>query len=148
MKHSGTGLLLVLFLTMMCNKSSSQSATSLNQKLITSAFKEDKYKEPLRRKVITFKKKSSYYNPANYLGAGLLFFYQRVISEQIQAECTYNTSCSEFTKLSIEKYGIFKGGLKGINQLSECFPGAKSEHIRYYISSEDKIINKIEFDKD
>ena len=75
-----------------------------------------------------FKHRASYFNPLSYAGAGLLFIYQNVFSEQIQADCTYMVSCSQYTKLCIERHGILKGTLMGFNQLSECFPAARYEH--------------------
>ena len=99
-----------------------------------------------KRKLLSFKSKSVLYkvNPVTYLLSGGLYFYQNVLSEQIQAKCAYQISCSEFTKRSIQRYGFVKGFLTGINQLSSCFSGASDEHCRYLISTNFKIINSIE----
>jgi len=73
----------------------------------------------------------------------LLFFYQRVVSEQIQSDCMYEISCSNYTKLSIEKFG-FAGFLLGINQWNNCFPNVIYDEPNYKRSDNLKVINEIE----
>jgi len=36
--------------------------------------------------------------------------------------CRYNPTCSEYTYLAIEKYGVIRGGLKGIWRIVRCNP--------------------------
>ena len=91
------------------------------------------------RKIAKIKNK---YNPISYIGAGALFVYQNIISEQIQASCTYHYSCSEFTKKSIENFGFIKGTFVGLNQLQSCVPGLKKETHPYFITSNFLIENR------
>ena len=35
-------------------------------------------------------------------------------------ECNFNPTCSEYMKLCIYKYGLYKGVSKGINRLLRC----------------------------
>lgn len=92
------------------------------------------------RKTLRLKKRSRY-NPFAYAGAGLLFFYQNVLSEQVQASCMYEVSCSEFTKVAIREMGVVEGILRGLNQLTECHAGILYEYPAIAISSNNKINN-------
>lgn len=122
-----------------------QDQCALNRKIIESSFDHTQQTSSLR-KLPKFKKRKILFNPLNYLGAGFLFVYQNVFSEQIQASCVYQTSCSEYTKLSVARYGIFIGTLRGFNQLSECDVRAKYEHEDVFITSDGKIIKPLEED--
>jgi uncharacterized protein len=86
----------------------------------------------------------SRYNPLVYAGAALLYVYQNVISDQLQANCMYEISCSEYARRSIRRYGLFSGMLRGFSQLSECFNGAVYEHPRLFVNGDRKIINPVE----
>lgn len=77
--------------------------------------------------------------------AGLMFIYQNVFSEQISASCMYQTSCSEYTKLQIEKNGLIIGSLKGFHQLMHCTHGAIEEVPPYMKANySSKILNSVE----
>jgi uncharacterized protein len=132
--------ILVLFITL--SACSFGQTGSINDKIIHASIEEPA--PVVKRKLLSFKKRSSYFNPMNYLGAGLLYVYQNIFSEQIQADCAFELSCSEYTKLSIREHGFFTGTLQGFNQLSECAPNARYEHPPLFINSEGKIINRIE----
>ncbi len=130
-----------------CTSIFSIKAQQLSAKISSVAFKEFKSENiPNKRKLIDFSKKSfaQKLNPLLYVGASLLFVYQRVFSEQIQASCVYKKSCSEFTKLSIEKKGIIKGTLIGFNQLSNCFQGALLDKSNYHLTEDGKLNNALD----
>jgi putative component of membrane protein insertase Oxa1/YidC/SpoIIIJ protein YidD len=127
--------------------STSIIAQQLSTNISTITFQEFKSESSLnKRKIIDFSKKSfvQKINPLLYVGAGLLFVYQRVFSEQIQATCVYKKSCSEFTKLSIEKKGIIKGTLTGFNQLSNCFQSVIFDRSSYLVTEDGKINNALD----
>lgn len=115
---------------------------NLNEALIKASLASEYKTKPAKRKLLSLKTKGLNYNPFAYAGAGLLFFYQNVISEQIQSECTYVTSCSEFTKQSIQENGFITGILMGFNQLTECHPSAIYEHPPLFIEGK-KIKNQL-----
>ena len=49
--------------------------------------------------------------------------YKRFISPMFKSlgiECKYYPSCSEYTKLAIEKYGCIKGTFLGIKRIIKC----------------------------
>ena len=46
--------------------------------------------------------------------------YQRYASEEMRLSCVFEPSCSEYMILSIKKYGILLGGIKGVKRLKRC----------------------------
>lgn len=120
-----------------------QRSESLNYILTDNFYTE--YKAPEKRKLLNIKSKPliKKLNPLIYISAGLLFLYQRVASEQIQADCNYEISCSGHMKSQIEHNG-FRGFLLGVNQLNNCFQGVIYDYQRYQISNGSIVINPIE----
>ena len=65
-------------------------------------------------------------------------FYKKTISSQGSLfhyiglkktnHCVFYPSCSDYTILAIEKYGVFKGFLLGIKRILRCHPYQK-KHI-------------------
>lgn len=54
--------------------------------------------------------------------------YQKIISPKIKEHgynCKFYPSCSEYTKQAIEKYGSFRGVIKGIKRILKCNPFSK-----------------------
>ncbi|KPJ73714.1 hypothetical protein AMJ48_00775 [Parcubacteria bacterium DG_74_1] len=49
-------------------------------------------------------------------------FYQVVISPNLIEHCRFYPSCSEYTYLAIEKYGLLEGIRKGIRRIIKCYP--------------------------
>ena len=139
-------ILLFIYLAMHDNFANAQNnitTDTLRNLLINNIYSE--YKTPAKRKILSLKNKPliKKLNPLTYISAGLLFFYQRILSEQIQAHCMYQISCSNYTKYEIEKNG-FRGFLLGINQLDNCFKGVIYDYPSYQVTNEDKVINSIE----
>lgn len=50
----------------------------------------------------------------------LLVFYKKVISPYINSNCKFFPTCSEYTIISIEKYGAVKGIAKGFYRILRC----------------------------
>lgn len=58
----------------------------------------------------------------------IINFYQKHIScwlEQKNIRCKYYPTCSEYSKQSIEKYGVVKGILLSIKRILKCNPFSK-----------------------
>ncbi|MBR3255644.1 MAG: membrane protein insertion efficiency factor YidD [Clostridia bacterium] len=58
----------------------------------------------------------------------LINWYQKHISAWLDTKnikCKYYPTCSEYTKQAIEKYGAFKGTLKGLWRILRCNPFSK-----------------------
>lgn len=70
-------------------------------------------------------------NPINLVFSGLMFFYQNVLSSQINANCMYSPSCSEFSKCSIKQHGLVVGILLSADRLNRCNRITALEQIMY-----------------
>ena len=46
--------------------------------------------------------------------------YQRYAPARIRKKCRFEPSCSEYMLLALEKYGFWKGALKGLNRIKRC----------------------------
>ncbi len=134
------GIVIVFCLAFIACPLKINSQIDVSKKLATAVIGPEK-SVTLKRSILKVQSSSGRYNPFVYVGAALLFVYQNVISEQIQAHCMYKVSCSQFTKLAIQKKGFLEGTLLGFNQISECFPGILKEHSDYCIDQNDKINN-------
>ncbi len=55
----------------------------------------------------------------------LVRFYQKAISPLFPSSCRYYPTCSNYTIMAIEKYGLLKGGLKAIWRILRCNPWSK-----------------------
>jgi putative component of membrane protein insertase Oxa1/YidC/SpoIIIJ protein YidD len=61
----------------------------------------------------------------------LINFYQKTVSPdhgvfaRPNGFCPFYPSCSEYTKQSIEKYGVLRGTVRGSIRLCKCIPGRK-----------------------
>ncbi len=51
--------------------------------------------------------------------------YQRFISPIFSQNCRYYPTCSNYTIMAIEKYGLIKGGIKSIWRIIRCNPLSK-----------------------
>ena len=49
--------------------------------------------------------------------------YQRYAPISVRSNCRFEPSCSEYMIQSLEKYGVIKGLLKGINRIYRCSTG-------------------------
>mgnify|MGYP002624642275 CR=1 FL=1 len=52
----------------------------------------------------------------------MIFLYQRFAPKTIRAACLFTPSCSEYMRISVQKYGVFKGVKKGFRRLKRCRP--------------------------
>ena len=139
-------VVLLLFISFIFVGQNTTSAVS--EKILEKTFSDYEIKQMTPRKMLSIKngKGIAKFNPINYIAGGLLFFYQNILSEQIQADCSYEISCSSYTKLCISRYGFIIGTLKGIHQLNNCFPSAIDDYPVFKMSNNLKIRNQIEPD--
>ncbi len=135
-------LLLVVFFVQM-NSSLGQTPVSLREKIGERTFQLYQLEEAPKRKFLSTKNNSflAKMNPLNYLFGAVIFIYQRGFSEQIQADCSYEISCSSYTRLCMENHGPVRGLLMGIDQLSCCFPGITDEVEQWRINGKGKVKN-------
>lgn len=56
----------------------------------------------------------------------IILLYQKIISPLLGSnKCRYYPSCSEYTKISLKKYGFIKGAISGIFRILRCAPFSK-----------------------
>jgi len=60
------------------------------------------------------------YNPLSIVASCLMYFYQKTVSTQLSATCGYSPTCSEMSKLLIQRYGLFKGVFCTADRLTRC----------------------------
>lgn len=74
------------------------------------------------KKVIKLKQQSFFakINPVNNLIKGAMLLYQNVLSAQLSKACPYEITCSNFSKQSIEKFGIVKGLFLSADRITRC----------------------------
>jgi putative membrane protein insertion efficiency factor len=52
----------------------------------------------------------------------LLGFYKRRISPLLPDACRFTPTCSEYARLSIQRYGAWTGGRRALGRLLRCQP--------------------------
>lgn len=52
----------------------------------------------------------------------MIHLYQHYASDETRLSCVFEPSCSEYMIMCINKFGVFRGILKGIKRLSRCHP--------------------------
>jgi uncharacterized protein len=55
----------------------------------------------------------------------LLRAYKWAISPIFPPSCRYTPTCSEYAMEAIERYGIFRGGMKAVARILRCHPFVK-----------------------
>ncbi len=51
--------------------------------------------------------------------------YQKIISPYLGPSCRFIPSCSEYAKIAITKYGVFKGSILAVWRILRCNPFSK-----------------------
>ncbi|NQU77491.1 membrane protein insertion efficiency factor YidD [Candidatus Falkowbacteria bacterium] len=75
----------------------------------------------------------SFINFPKILVLALIRIYQKTLSFdhgftrvlRPHGQCKFHPTCSEYTYQAIEKYGLIKGGLKGLKRIIRCHPFSK-----------------------
>lgn len=58
----------------------------------------------------------------------IIVFYKKLISpilKNMGIECKYYPTCSDYTRMAIEKYGCIKGMILGLKRVLKCNPFSK-----------------------
>lgn len=60
------------------------------------------------------------YNPLKLIAASMMYFYQNVVSVQLNSNCPFHYSCSDFSKRCIARHGLIKGVFLTGDRLMRC----------------------------
>lgn len=60
------------------------------------------------------------YNPVSLTLGGLMYVYQKYISQVLGTNCPYEVSCSAFSVSALKRYGIIKGVALSADRLTRC----------------------------
>lgn len=52
----------------------------------------------------------------------MIRLYQRFISPLFPRQCRFYPTCSEYSVLALQKYGLRKGGLLALRRIVKCHP--------------------------
>ena len=63
--------------------------------------------------------------PFRYLAIGLIYLYKYTISEILPSCCIYEPTCSTYTLIAIQRFGVFKGCYLGMKRILRCRPKQK-----------------------
>jgi putative component of membrane protein insertase Oxa1/YidC/SpoIIIJ protein YidD len=143
MKHviSLVKLCFILSLSMCAEAICAQSNSAFTQKMLSRKFQSIPTGGTPTR---SFLKKENESGTTRAVSGGMIFFYQNILSEQIQADCTFETTCSQYLKVCIARYGFFKGVFAGLNQYTSCIGPGADHHAAHRLNEEGKVINKTE----
>ncbi len=67
----------------------------------------------------------------------VLNLYKEALSEQISASCEFSPSCSSFSWLALDEFGVIKALLLTADRLTRCNGNAQTESFPYLIRSDD-----------
>ena len=90
-------------------------------------------------------RKINYLNPIYWLMRGAMFTYQNAISPQISANCTFQLSCSSYSKAAFAEGGIFLGVLMSTDRLTRCTHESVNETPGFYLDDAGKLIDEPQF---
>ncbi len=48
--------------------------------------------------------------------------YQKMVSPRLSPNCRYQPTCSQYTYVAIERFGIARGGWMGLKRIGRCHP--------------------------
>lgn len=57
-----------------------------------------------------------------YAAVGLVRLYQLAISPLLGRVCRFQPSCSEYFIQAVLKYGLVRGGWRGVRRICRCHP--------------------------
>jgi hypothetical protein len=56
------------------------------------------------------------------LVVGLIRIYQKLVSPNLGANCSYQPTCSQYTLEAIDRFGVARGGWLGAKRIGRCHP--------------------------
>lgn len=72
------------------------------------------------QKMMLGSKNNSKFNPLYNIAQVAMYCYQNIISPQLYRDCPYETTCSNYAKIAIQKKGLIQGTIIGAERLLRC----------------------------
>ena len=60
--------------------------------------------------------------PFRYLCYGLIYIYKGTISKILPDTCIYEPTCSTYTLIAIQRFGVIRGIFMGAKRIFRCTP--------------------------
>jgi uncharacterized protein len=142
-----TKIILLVTLLLLSSGLYSQNKKIIDEKnlLLNQEFNDAAYK---KRNVKFLKTKSKNvivrYNPISLTFGAMMYFYQKIVSQQIAANCPYEISCSAFSKACIQKFGLIKGVALSADRLTRCTQFTVIDMSELNLNINNKIIDSVE----
>ena len=58
----------------------------------------------------------------------LIRAYQYVLSPLLGPRCRYHPTCSDYTAISVERFGLLRGGWLAVKRIARCHPWQPGGH--------------------
>jgi putative membrane protein insertion efficiency factor len=127
---------------------SSFSQSKINTDDFTKVIEQQNFVDSqyIKKRVVKFLKPQSKkffvrYNPLMFASKGLLYFYQKTLSQQFAADCPFEYSCSAFSKECIQQHGFIKGLFLTTDRLMKCNDFLKIDITPFQLSRANRIID-------
>jgi len=127
---------------------SSFSQSKINTDDFTKVIEQQNFVDSqyIKKRVVKFLKPQSKkfyvkYNPLMLASKGLLYFYQKTLSQQFAADCPFEYSCSAFSKECIQQHGFIKGLFLTTDRLMKCNDFLKMDITPFHLSRANRIID-------
>ena len=86
------------------------------------------------------------YNPISLFFGGMMYVYQKHISQVLGSSCPYEHSCSAFSVMCIKEFGLLKGVALTADRFTRCTSTAARDITEININPKtDKIIDQLEW---
>jgi putative membrane protein insertion efficiency factor len=59
------------------------------------------------------------------IAIALLQVYKRWISPLLPQACRFTPTCSDYARMAVEKYGFWRGSVKGLGRILRCGPWSR-----------------------
>jgi len=59
---------------------------------------------------------------------GLVVVYKATLSPLLGRHCRYTPTCSSYFRQAVEKYGAYRGALRGLARIGRCHPWSAGGH--------------------
>ncbi len=63
--------------------------------------------------------------PGGWVVVALVWLYRVTLGQLMGGQCRYHPTCSQYMIDAVRRYGVWRGGWRGIRRVSRCHPWSK-----------------------